>query len=90
MSYCILYSTVQRAFFEAEMRLRELSLKLPGNKEAAERSGEQLFTCTSPELVNAHKTRADENRTATVGLSGLPHLSPSKFPAPVNGRETLS
>lgn len=55
-------------------------LKLVGNKETVERSGKQLFTCTNPELVNAHKTRAEQNRAATVGLSGLPHLSPSKFP----------
>lgn len=68
------------------MRLRELLLKLVGNKETVERSGKQLFTCTSPELVNAHKTRAEENRAATVGLSGLPNLSPSKFPT----RETRS
>ncbi|CAM4711898.1 unnamed protein product [Leuciscus chuanchicus] len=60
------------------MRLHELLLKLVGNKETVERSGKQLFTCASPELVNAHKPRADENTTVTVGLSGLTHLSPSK------------
>lgn len=44
------------AFFEAEMRLHELLLKLVESKETVERSGKQLFTCTTPELVNAHKT----------------------------------
>lgn len=86
MSYCTLYYTPP--FFEAEMRLHELLLKLVGNKETVERSGKQLFTCASPELVNAHKPRADENTTVTVGLSGLAHLSPSK--RTVNGRETRS